>query len=26
VTVRQDGPLSTRLTARTIRRDILSGV
>jgi transcriptional regulator with XRE-family HTH domain len=26
VTVRQDGPLSTRLTARTIRRDVLSGV
>ena len=26
VTVRQDGPLSTRLTARTIRRDILTGV
>jgi transcriptional regulator with XRE-family HTH domain len=26
VTVRQDGPLSTRLTARTIRRDVLTGV
>ena len=26
VTVRQDGPLSARLTARTIRRDILTGV
>jgi transcriptional regulator with XRE-family HTH domain len=26
VTVRQDGPLSARLTARTIRRDVLSGV
>jgi transcriptional regulator with XRE-family HTH domain len=26
VTVRHDGPLSARLTARTIRRDILTGV
>jgi transcriptional regulator with XRE-family HTH domain len=26
VTVRQDGPLSARLTARTIRRDTLAGV
>jgi transcriptional regulator with XRE-family HTH domain len=26
VTVRRDGPLSARLTARTIRRDVLSGV
>jgi transcriptional regulator with XRE-family HTH domain len=26
VTARQDGPLSARLTARTIRRDVLSGV
>jgi transcriptional regulator with XRE-family HTH domain len=26
VTVRQDSPLSARLTARTIRRDVLSGV
>jgi hypothetical protein len=26
VTVRHDGPLSARLTARTIRRDVLSGV
>jgi transcriptional regulator with XRE-family HTH domain len=26
VTVRQDGPLAARLTARTIRRDILAGV
>jgi transcriptional regulator with XRE-family HTH domain len=26
VTVRQDGPLSARLTARTIRRNVLSGV
>jgi transcriptional regulator with XRE-family HTH domain len=26
VTVRHDGPLSARLTTRTIRRDVLSGV